>query len=365
MKKIIVIASFIIVSIVAGILVISANNQEEMKKQSVKVGVILIGDKDDESWSQTHFDALEKTKQKLNIEFIYKDNVAEDESCAEAIKELINEGCEAIVCDSFGYGEYALKEAKNYPDVFFFHATGVEQDKNLTTFFGRIYQMRYLSGVVAGMQTESNAIGYVAAFPISEVNRGINAFTLGVRSVNPDAKVYVNFCNSWNLDEAAKKSSELLFNEHSNIDVFAMHTNSMAVCEFAEKHNIWSIGYNMDNSERFPNTYLTAPIWRWENYYEPKISECMRGKFQSEHFWAGIESGVVDIAPLTSNVKPGIAEVLEEKRRHLENFDYDVFFGPIKDNEGSIRIAENESMTDEKMLNSFDWYVDGVEIVNE
>lgn len=366
MKKFIVMAAVIIVGIVAGIFWISANNQNNnVEDRTVKVGLILISNKDDGSWSQTHYDALIKAKEQLNMELICRENVPEDESCLAAMEELIGEGCEVIVCTSFGYGEYALKEAKEHPEVFFFHATGVEQSKNLTTYFGRIYQMRYLSGIVAGLQTESNAIGYVAAFPISEVNRGINAFTLGVRSVNPDATVYVNYCNSWSLDDAAKASAEVLYKEHPDIDNFAMHTNSLAVCEFAEEHHIWSIGYNIDNADRFPDSYLTAPVWSWENYYIPQIRACMQGKFRSEHIWAGIETGVVELSPLTANVKPEISQRVEEERAHLEMFDYDVFFGPIRDNEGTIRIDQGESMTDEMMLNAFEWYVEGVVIVDE
>lgn len=366
MKKIMLLTVVIIFGIIAGIFLINSSNQDAAdNNRIVKVGLVLIGNKDDKSWGQTHFEALNKAEEELNMELIYKENVPENDDCSKAIEELINDGCEIIVCSSFGHGEYALKAAKEHPEIFFFHATGVNQERNLTTFFGRMYQMRYLAGVVAGLQTESNSIGYVAAFPISEVNRGLNAFTLGAKSVNPDVNVYVNFCNSWNSDEETRKSSELLYKEHPDIDVFAMHTDSMAVCKFAEENNLWSIGYNINNYELFPNTYLTAPVWHWENYYIPKIQECMQGKFKSDHIWAGIETGVVDMAPLSINVKPGIQEAVDKKRQQLEAFDYDVFFGPIKDNEGNIRVEEGESMTDDMMLNAFDWYVDGVVIVNE
>lgn len=366
MKKIAVIATIIVIIIIAGIFFINTSSQEDNNEDTVvKVGLLLISNKDDGSWSQTHYDALVKSSLELNIDLICRENVPEDETCRIVIDELINEGCEIIICTSFGHGEYALEAARVHPEVFFFHATGVEQEKNLTTYFGRIYQMRYLSGIVAGLQTESNSIGYVAAFPISEVNRGINAFTLGVKLVNPDATVYVDYCNSWSLDEAARGSCELLYERHPDIDVFAMHTNSLAVCEFAEEHNIWSIGYNIDNSDKFKESYLTAPVWSWENYYTPEIRECLQGKFQSNHTWAGIETGVVALAPLTVNVKPGIREKVEAENEHLKNFDYDVFFGSIKDNEGNVRIDEGESMTDEMMLNAFDWYVEGVVIENE
>ena len=209
------------------------------------------------------------------------------------------------------------------------------------------------------MQTETNEIGYVAAFPIAEVNRGINAFTLGVRMVNPDAKVYVKWSNSWTGEEDNSDATKGLLEEH-NIDVLAMHTDAISPMEIADKNKIWIIGYNVDNSNRFPDTYLTAPVWNWEKFYEPRILECLQGKFQGIHYWEGIESGVVDLAPLTSNVKPGIAEKVEEERLRLMSETFDVFYGPITDNEGNVRIKSGQSMTDENMLNNFFWYVEGV-----
>lgn len=366
MKKIAIIASIIVVIIVAGIFLINANVQDEDKKvKSAKVGVVLIGERDDRSWTQTHYEALEKTRENLNLTMVYRENVPEDETSKASFEELIDEGCEIIISNSFGYGEYELEVAKEHPEVFFFHATGVQQEKNLTTYFGRIYQMRYLAGIVAGLQTESNEIGYVAAYPIPEVNRGINAFTLGVRSVNPDATVYVEFCYSWNSDDAAKSASENLCNRHPKIDLLTLHSDSLAVCEYAEEHGIWSIGYNKDNSEIFPNSFLTAPIWHWENYYEPKLRECMQGKFQSGHYWEGADTGVVGLAPLTKNVKPETQEIVDREMEQLVTLEYDVFYGPIKDNQGNIRIPEGESMTDDAMLNEFDWYVEGVVVEGE
>ena len=142
--------------------------------------------------------------------------------------------------------------------------------------------------------------------------------------------------------------------------MLAMHSDAMSPMEIADKNGIWIIGYNVDNSNRFPDTYLTAPVWNWEKFYEPRILECLQGKFQGIHYWEGIESGVVDLAPLTSNVKPGIAEKVEEERLRLMSETFDVFYGPITDNEGNVRIKSGQSMTDENMLNNFFWYVEGV-----
>ena len=138
----------------------------------------------------------------------------------------------------------------------------------------------------------------------------------------------------------------------------------MTPLEIAEKNGIWMIGYNVDNSERFPDTFLTAPVWNWEKFYEPRILECLQGKFQGIHYWEGVETGIVNLAALTENVKPGIEEKVEEERSRLMSGTFDVFYGPITDNEGNVRVKAGQSMTDDSMLNDFFWYVEGV-IIDE
>lgn len=364
MKKIGIIAGILILAIMTGIFVIRVQDVDtNITKNRTKVGMILNGNMLDHSWGQSHYEALEKTAEKLNLEVQYRENVPYDERCEDVLQELIDSGCEIIIANSYDYGEWELKMANTYPTVHFYHATGVKESNNLATYFGRIYQIRYLCGIVAGMQTETNEIGYVAAFPISEVNRGINAFTLGVRSVNPQACVYVEWSNTWVDDEATEQATKKLLASH-NIDVLTMHTDSLKVLETADAAGVWSIGYNMDNYALFPDTWLTAAVWNWENFYEPRILECLQGKFQGKHYWEGINSGVVSLSPLSSNVKSGIAQVIEEEKLKFEKGTFDVFYGPVKDQDGTLRIGEGESMTDKAMLNEFDWYVEGV-VFNE
>ena len=192
MKKVFTTILIFICIIIVGIFLIRINQQEtDVTKTQTKVGFVLNGKVNDNSWGESHYNGMQISAKELNLDVIYKEDVPENENCKETIESLIEEGCKIIICNSFGFGEWELECAKKYPEVYFFHATGVEELDNLSTYFGRIYQMRYLSGIVAGMQTETNEIGYVAAFPIAEVNRGINAFTRGVQLVNPDAKVYV------------------------------------------------------------------------------------------------------------------------------------------------------------------------------
>lgn len=365
MKKILAIVGIIIVIIVIGIVRISVQETDtEVTREQTKVGFILNGGIDDHSWGQSHYEGMERCADSLNLDVHYCENVPADERCMEYMEELIEQDCKIIVCNSFGYGEYALKMAEQHRDIYFFHTAGVEESSNLATYFGRIYQMRYLSGIVAGLQTETNEIGYVAAYPISEVNRGINAFTLGVREVNPDALVYVEWTQSWTGEEAAEEAAQKLFDGH-DIDVLTIHTDTNRPLEMAEERGIWCIGYNMDNSSLYPHSFLTAPVFEWEYFYEPHILECLQGKFVGRHYWEGAETGIVSLAPLSGNVKPGIKERVEQEQQKFLSGTFDVFYGPITDMDKNVRIHEMECMTDDEMLNAFDWYVEGVEFNEE
>ncbi len=360
MKKIGAIGGLILIIIVIGIATINGVKRDtEVTREKTKVGFLLNGKCDDKSWGQSHYEGMEKSAQELNLEVYYRESVPENEECLHVIEELVQDGCEIIICNSFNYGEWIQKAAEKYSDIYFFHGSGVTEDKNLATYFGRIYQIRYLSGIVAGLQTETNEIGYVAAYPIPEVNRGINAFTIGVRSVNPDATVYVEWSETWTGDQETEAAVERLL-EKNEIDVLAMHTDSLVPLEIAEERGIWSIGYNHDNSAEYPNTFLTAPVWDWENFYTPRILECLQGKFVGKHYWEGVETGIVSLSPLTDNVKDGIGEVLQEEQERLQSGKYDVFYGPIIDQNGVVRVEAGENMADEVMLNDFYWYVEGV-----
>lgn len=364
MKKIFILAGLFILAIMAGIFVINISEADtEVTQKATKVGVILNGERQDGSWSHSHYEGLEKTANQLNLAITYRENVAVDE-VENLIDEFVENGCEIVIANSFEFGEYMSVGAEKYPEIYFYHATGVEEGKNFSSYFGRMYQIRYLCGIVAGLQTKTNEIGYVAAFPISEVNRGINAFTLGVRKVNPDATVYVDWTNSWVDDAAAEAVTNRLLDKH-NIDLIAMHTDSLKPLEIAEERNVFSVGYNVDNSKTYSKTFLTAAVWDWEKFYTPEILRCLQGKFEGGHHWESIETGIVSLAPLTELVDEGIADRLQEEYKRLCGGNYDVFYGPVRDQSGVLRVSEGESMTDKVMLNEFDWYVEGVVIDEE
>ena len=362
MKKIKWIVICVLLVIMVGIFFIHTEEQNtDITKDKTKIGMILNGSTKDQSWGTSHYEGLEKCVEGLNLSVEYRENVPADERSLQVMEELISDGCKIIICNSFGFGEWVVQAAEKYPEIYFFHATGTAASDNLSSYFGRMYQMRYLSGIVAGLQTQTNEIGYVAAFPIDEVNRGINAFTLGVRKVNPNATVYVKFSNSWEDEDAARAATEQLLERHE-IDIIAMHVDTNVPLDIAEEKGLWAIGYNYDNGNVYTESFLTAPIWQWEKFYSPRILECLQGKFYGKNYWEDSSTGILSLASLTGNVKDGIWSVVEEEKKKIESGSWDVFFGPVKDQEGNIRIQEGESMTDDAMLSAFDWYVEGVMI---
>ena len=365
MKRLGVITTIIFILIIVGIAVINIRQDDtDITKNQTKVGFILNGSINDESWGQSHYEGMEISREELNLSVEYRENVPVDQECISVMEELIGDGCKVIVCNSFEYGSYELQVASRHQDVCFFHATGVNSANNLSTFFGRMYQMRYLCGIVAGMQTQTDEIGYIAAYDISEVNRGINAFTLGVKSVNPNAKVFVRFSETWVDDELTKQAAEELF-DHHEIDVMTVHSNSLAAYDVADERGIWIIGYNRDNSERYPEHYLTSATWKWENFYTPKIREVLQDKFVGKRYWEGMESGIISLSPFTEHVSEETEQLVEQELQRMSDVTFDVFYGPIYDRDGNLKVAQGENMTDDAMLNSFDWYVDGVVIDEE
>ena len=361
MRKILILVGLIFAAAVAGILMIQDQQAEEdITAKTTRVGLILNGSHEDRNYNQTHFEALQSLQQDLNLKVIYRENVHNE--CYDVIKELIQEeGCAIIVGSSLEFGENMKKAAAEYPHVYFLHAAGMGEGPNLSSFFGRMYQARYLAGIVAGMETTNGELGYVATFPIPEVIRGINAFALGARSVRSDVKVYVRYCNSWTEDEPAADACVKLLDAHP-IDIVTMHTDSLMPHKIAESRGVKSIGCNKDNHDLFTSTYLTAGEWNWQVYYRRQIWDCLRGKFHGKHTWVGMEDGIVKLSAFSNLVRKETKTAVEAANYRLVSREQDVFYGPIKDNQGNMRVEAGESMSDQALLTKFDWYVEGVSV---
>ncbi|MBQ1548086.1 MAG: BMP family ABC transporter substrate-binding protein [Lachnospiraceae bacterium] len=367
MKKYIIAFIFTIVVIIVGMLLINETVlNTDITATTTNVGLVMTGNKDDVNYCQIHYESLLSVQDELNLNIVCKEKIPEDENFILAVKELIlKDGCKVIIAPSYGYGKYIEELAEQYPNICFVHPMGTESRENLTSVSGRMYQVRYLSGIVAGMRTGSGEIGYVAAFPNSEVVCQINAFALGVRSISPDATVHVIYTNSWVDNDAAEKAGYKLLQKYPDIDVLTTHTNSLMCDRIAAEKGIYSIGFNKDNSELFPDSYLTACTWSWNTYYRDVILSYLKGRFSGKKQLISMEEGIVSLSELTKNCAPGTKEAVEDAIDLFESNTFDVFYGPIVDNNNAIRVPNKESMSDDEMLNLFNWYVKGVSIYEQ
>lgn len=329
--------------------------------EKIKIGVVLVGPKLDGGWNEAHFNGFESASSEMSVEIIYSENVSDvDNSIVAAVDDLAEQGAQIIYATSYGYGDCLGECADKHKQIKFFHAAGVVSGDNIATYFGRIYQARYLSGIVAGMQTKTNEIGFVAAYPIPEVVRGINAFTLGVRSVNPKATVHVKWTYDWKDYDKAADTAGLILDQYP-VDILALHHNTTAVIDVAKEHGIYAIGYNLDRLADYPDIFLTASVWDWGSFYKESITASLEGRFEGKAYLGSIADHLVDISPLNPVVSARTAEIMEREKQRMLSDTWDVFYGPIKDQKGNLRVAAGENMSDNELFFTFDWFVEGVE----
>ncbi|MGI6726298.1 MAG: BMP family ABC transporter substrate-binding protein [Christensenellales bacterium] len=316
--------------------------------QDLKVGMVLIGSQDD-GFSGAHYNGLEGMKEALGLkdsQVLYKFNVPENAECDSALRELVDAGCQIIFGNSWGFMNYMEEMAEEYPNVIFSHCSGYKNnDVNFNNYFGRIYQARYLSGIAAGLKTVSNKIGYVAAWADNaEVNGGINAFALGVQSVNPDAVVYVKYISSWFDPTLEKQTAVALL--ALDCDVIAQHVDTDMPQVAAEEAGKFGVGYNTDMTPSAPKAHLTAPIWHWSSVYIAQVQDVVNGTWVPENYFLGLKEGMVDLSPLSDNVAEGTAEKIEEAKARILSGEWDVFTGPLYNNAGELVLAEGETLSD-------------------
>lgn len=329
-----------------------------------KIGFIITGSVDEKGWNGMHYEGVSAACDELGVELLVKENIREFQGkCGPAVENLVNQGCKMIILTSYGYAEEVKDIIQKYPEVSFYSNSFNYHADNVTSYFSRMYQARYLAGIVAGMQTETNKIGYVAAMPTSEVNRGINAFTLGVRRVNPKATVTVAWSNAWDNEKEERKQADNLI-ENAGVDVITYHQNQAYVVEEAEKAGIYSIGYHQI-LENCSDKYLTAVVGDWKLTYEAIIRQYMRGNSANiKIYWIGIEENAVKLTDFSGLISENIkSEVSKATNQILAG--QDVFSGTIYDNEGTLRCKENQTIRDEILLEQFDWYVEGVEFYDK
>ena len=364
MKKWVIATLVAVVAALAVVIIVTGRKEpqkENLTADVTKVAVIMNGEPDDMGWTQAHYEAFEGVREELNLDISYRFSVsaADEEEIHSVFDGIMTENPKIVFTNSYDFVDIVREYSEKYPETCFCSCAGNYTADNVATFFGRIYQMRYLSGIVAGMTTATDHIGYVAAVPIPEVIRGINAFTLGVQSVNPDAVVHVNWTGDW-LDEekAYDKTNELL--DSFPIDVMTQHHDSLKPIIAAKEREVYSIGYNVDQSS-VSEYYLTAPVWNWKPVIKELVLNVLKDSFEGRNYWEGIESDTVSLAEFSDLVSAETAAAVDSAAKRMLEGDWDVFYGPIYSQDGELRIKEGEMMSDRQLLESFDWFVKGVD----
>jgi basic membrane protein A len=324
--------------------------------KDINVGFVYVTPIGDGGWSYAHNQARLEIEKMDGVKTSYVEAVKEGPDSERVMLNMARKGYDVVFATSFGYMDPMLKVAKQFPDASFMHCSGFKTADNMGNYFGRMYQARYLSGMVAGAMTKSNTLGYVAAFPIPEVIRGINAFTLGAQAMNPDVTVRVVWTKTWYDPATEKEAAKSLLDVGA--DVIAQHQDSPGPQEAAQEKGVYSIGYNSDMSAFAPKAHLTAPIWNWGPFYVKTIEKVKAGTWKAESVWPGIAEGIVDLAPMSDMVPKDVQAKVMAQKDAIKGGGK-IFVGPLMDQKGVEKVAAGSALSDGDML-GMTWFVKGV-----
>ena len=330
----------------------------EVVEEPFKVAFVYVAPIGDLGWTWAHDQGRLDLEREFGdmLETSYIENVPEGPEAERVIRDYAQRGYDLVITTSFGFMDPTIEVAKEFPDKWFVHISGYKTADNVSTVFGRMYQPRYLSGIVAGKMTMNGNIGYVAAFPSPEVVRSINAFTLGVRSVNPEAKVTVRWTNTW--DDPVKEREAAIALLDAGADIIAQHQDSTEPQKAAQERGALSIGYNSDMRPFVGDTVLTSPVWNWGQYYIATVQAALDGTWVTHQYWEGLGAGVVHLADFSAKVPPDVRNLVETAQRQIIRNDR-IFCGPIRDQAGNQLVGAGECLSDADKLN-MQFFVEGV-----
>ncbi len=326
-----------------------------------RIGFVIIGDVTRPGYNSAHYEGMKKACEMLGAELLLKDKVAENNGqCRKAVQELAAAGANMIFLASYAYPAEVQDLTAEYPNIAFATVSAEVHSRNMTAYFPRLYQARYLSGALAAMRSKTGILGYVGAMQNSEVCRGINAFTLGARRVNPKARVLVTWTGSWQDAEQANANAVRLIK--AGADVLTFHQNEANVADVAEAHGIDFIGYHTP-LEGYSEHNLTSVVARWDAFYSVILYRFLRGELNhTRNFWVGIDQGAVGLSPYSVAVTPDIAVRLDSMLQELINNRL-IFSGVLRDNTGRLRCGEGEAISDDALLERMNWLMEGVEVL--
>ncbi|WP_067100264.1 BMP family ABC transporter substrate-binding protein [Marinomonas atlantica] len=324
-----------------------------------KVGFVYVGPVGDLGWSYEHDRGRQELQEFFGdkVETTYVENVPEGADAQRVITQLAKAGNDLIFSTSFGFMNPTLKVAKRFPNVTFEHATGYKRSKNMGTYVLRTYEGRYVSGIAAGMLTESNTIGYIGSFPIPEVIRDINASYMAAKSVNPAVTMKIVWVNSWYDPGKETDAANALMDQ--GVDVLLQHTDSPAPLIAAEKRGARAIGQASDQSSFAPNAHVFSVRDDWAPYYIKVTQEVMDGTYEPKDFWGGFQEDMLSLASINDNLPKNVRAKIDETYDLINSGKFHPFTGPIKDNKGNIVVPEGHTLSDTELA-QVNWYVEGI-----
>lgn len=326
----------------------------------VKAAFVYVAPLTDAGWVRQHDQGRLAVEAALpgQVKTAYVENVAEGPDAERVIRDLAMQGNQIIFTPSFGYMEPTLKVAREFPNVKFESVTGYKTAPNVATSNARYYEGRYLAGIAAGrMATQA---GYVAGFPIPEVIQGINAFTLGMRSVNPQATLRVVFLGEWFNPTREREAAMSLMNQGA--EVLAFHTGSNAVMVAAQERGKLAVAYHSDMRKVAPDAQVAAVTHQWGDHYTRRVKAVLDGSWKSAQVWGGVREGMIRVDGFGSKVPAAVQAEVLARQKDMAAGKLAVFAGGkagVKDNEGKTAIVAGRSLDDGAILN-MNWLVEGV-----
>ncbi len=341
-----------------------AQAQAQAQQPPLKVGFVYVAPLAPTGWVAQHDAGRRAMEEAINtpnaarrVQTRYVENVAEGADAERVIREMAREGFDLIITPSFGYMEPTLKVAADFPSIRFESITGYKRTANVATANARYYEGRYLAGVAAGRMSKTRVAGYVAGFPIPEVLQGINAFTLGMRSVQPKAEVRVIWLDTWFDPAREREAAMTLMNQQA--DVLAFHTGSNAVMVAAQERGRWAVAYHSDMRKVAPQAQLLAVTHHWGEYYTRRARALMQGQWVSGDVWSGVREGMVKIEGFGDGVPETVRREVMARLDDVARGRLQPFKGPLVDNEGREVLPAGKALTDAQIL-GMDFLVEGV-----
>jgi basic membrane protein A and related proteins len=339
------------------ILAVGIGSGSAAKTSAYKVAWIYVGPHNDHGWSQAHDEGRAYVQKMLGgkVQTTYKENIANGPQLQQTVASLVQQGYKMIFGTSFGF--FDKKLAAKYPDVLFEQATGTDQAKNLSEYFGAAEDTIYLSGMAAGAATKKGMIGYVVPFPIPEVIRHANAFALGAQATHPGAKVKLIWTNAWLDVSKEKRAAESL--DSAGADVLGQNVDSPAAGQYAESKGIPWVGYDSNAKSFAPHSWLTASIYHWGPYYLKRVKAAMNGTWKTGFYYGTINDGFTGLAPYGPGVSAKTKKAIAAKLKALKNRSFYEFAGPLYDQGGKLRVAKGKKLS-VRDLYAMNWLVKGV-----